>query len=90
MSEIVSFFELCGANGDGRSYKTIGRVKSKNIADAWVAENANYRDYQYVSFYVYNDFDALIRSIEGEKVKQILSKLTPEESTYIRNFYSNK
>jgi hypothetical protein len=87
MSELVCYYELREDNGDGRSTRVIGRVTTRRLADIWV-DNNQWRSYNVVSFRVHDSIEDLTREIESEEIKKILSKLTPEESVKIRNFYT--
>jgi len=87
MSELVCFYELKENDEEGRTSRVIGRVTTARLADMWVDKN-QWRSYNVVSFYVHDSIEDLTREIESTEVKRILSKLTPDESIKIRNFYS--
>ena len=87
MSELVCYYELKENDEEGRTSRVIGRVTTARLADIWVGKN-RWRSYDVVSFHIHDSIEDLTRELEAAEVKRILSKLTPEESIKIRNFYT--
>ena len=86
MSELVCYYELKEA-ADGNIIRVVGRVTTRKLADIWVGES-RWRSYDVVSFHIHDSIEDLTRELEAAEVKRILSKLTPEESIKIRDFYT--